>query len=79
MGKPAAPTSVEAVKHSGDRRMNIPTAEMGTSIREPAQAAPQVLRYPRDPSLDPQLVWKGPSVPSRSRAPCSRRAATSTS
>ena len=58
MGKPAAPTSVEAVKHSGDHRMNIPTAELG-ALAEQAQAGPQMLRYPRDPSLDPQLVWKG--------------------
>jgi adenine-specific DNA-methyltransferase len=58
MGKPAAPTSVEAVKHSGDHRMNIPTAELG-ALAEQAQTGPQMLRYPRDPSLDPQLVWKG--------------------
>jgi adenine-specific DNA-methyltransferase len=58
MGKPAAPTSVEAVKHSGDHRMNIPTAELG-ALAEKAGTGPQMLRYPRDPSLDPQLVWKG--------------------
>jgi adenine-specific DNA-methyltransferase len=58
MGKPAAPTSVEAVKHSGDHRMNIPTAELG-ALAEKVQTGPQMLRYPRDPSLDPQLVWKG--------------------
>jgi adenine-specific DNA-methyltransferase len=58
IAKPAAPTSVEAVKHSGDHRMNIPTAELG-ALADKAQAGPQVLRYPRDPSLDPQLVWKG--------------------
>ena len=58
IGKPAAPTSVEAVKHSKDHRMNIPTAELG-ALAEKAQTGPQLLRYPRDPSLDPQLVWKG--------------------
>jgi adenine-specific DNA-methyltransferase len=58
IAKPAAPTSVEAVKHSGDHRMNIPTAELG-ALAEQTQTGPQMLRYPRDPSLDPQLVWKG--------------------
>ena len=38
--------------------MNIPTAELG-ALAEQAPAGPQMLRYPRDPSLDPQLVWKG--------------------
>ena len=38
--------------------MNIPTAELG-GLAEKVQAGPQMLRYPRDPSLDPQLVWKG--------------------
>jgi adenine-specific DNA-methyltransferase len=58
IGKPAAPTSVEAVHHTGDSRVNIPTAET-QSLAEAEQAGPQTLRYPRDPSLDPQLVWKG--------------------
>jgi adenine-specific DNA-methyltransferase len=38
--------------------VNIPTAELG-SLAEAEQTGPQTLRYPRDPSLDPQLVWKG--------------------
>jgi adenine-specific DNA-methyltransferase len=38
--------------------MNIPTAELG-ALAEKAGTGPQMLRYPRDPSLDPQLVWKG--------------------
>ena len=56
--KPAAPTSVQAVRHTGDSRVNIPTAELG-SFAEPEGTGPQALRYPPDPSLDPQLVWKG--------------------
>ena len=56
--KPAKPTSVQAVRHTGDSRVNIPTAELG-SLAEAEQTGPQTLRYPRDPSLDPQLVWKG--------------------
>jgi adenine-specific DNA-methyltransferase len=38
--------------------VNIPTAELG-SLADAEQTGPQTLRYPRDPSLDPQLVWKG--------------------
>jgi adenine-specific DNA-methyltransferase len=38
--------------------VNIPTAET-QSLAEAGQTGPQTLRYPRDPSLDPQLVWKG--------------------
>jgi adenine-specific DNA-methyltransferase len=38
--------------------MNIPTAELG-SLADAEQTGLQTLRYPRDPSLDPQLVWKG--------------------
>src|SRR5271157_3616304 len=58
MSKPAAPTSVEAVHHTGDHRMNIPTAELGT-VAGNTQSPIQTLLYPRDTSLDPQLVWKG--------------------
>jgi adenine-specific DNA-methyltransferase len=58
MSKPAAPTSVQAVRHTGESRVNIPTAELG-SLAEGEGTGPQTLRYPRDPSLDPQLVWKG--------------------
>jgi adenine-specific DNA-methyltransferase len=58
MPKPAAPKAVEAVRHSGDTRSNIPNAEM-QSLVAVDEKGPQTLRYPRDPSLDPQLVWKG--------------------
>jgi len=49
---------VEAIIHRKDQRVNIPTAELADfAIKE--EQAPYALRYPRDPSLDPQLVWKG--------------------
>ena len=38
--------------------MNIPTAEL-RDFAETYEASPGKLLYPRDPSLDPQLVWKG--------------------
>jgi len=54
---PAGPTPVDAIVH-GDKRSNLPLAgsDLGVS---PEVEAPITLRYPRDPSLDPQLVWKG--------------------
>src|SRR6202521_1037105 len=48
---------VEAIRHK-DKRVNIPTHELRDFIRED-EAAPKTLLYARDPSLDPQLVWKG--------------------
>jgi adenine-specific DNA-methyltransferase len=56
--KPApGPTAVQAIKHK-DKRKNIPTEELRDFIAED-EAKPGTLLYPRDPSLDPQLVWKG--------------------
>lgn len=48
---------VEATRHL-DKRTNIPTSELQDFVTED-ELAPGQLRYPRDPSLDPQLVWKG--------------------
>jgi adenine-specific DNA-methyltransferase len=50
-------TSITAIKHS-DKRANIPTEELRDFIADEERAPKQAL-YPRDPSLDPQLVWKG--------------------
>src|SRR5688572_6199601 len=51
------PIDVEAIRHT-DTRLNIPTEELRDFVTSD-EAAPTVMRYPRDPSLDPQLVWKG--------------------
>jgi len=48
-------TPIDHVKHD-DRRANIPTEELRGFV--PSEQPP-AMRYPRDPSLDPQLVWKG--------------------
>lgn len=48
---------IEAVKHK-DKRVNIPTEELRDFISE-EEKTPKKLLYPRDPSLDPQLAWKG--------------------
>ena len=55
--KSAAPTPVEAVEHK-DRRVNIPTGQQAHLV-DADESTALSLRYPRDPSLDPQLVWKG--------------------
>ncbi len=52
-----APEAVEALKHK-DKRVNIPTEELREFVRA-EEEAPKTMLYPRDPSLDPQLVWKG--------------------
>src|SRR5579884_3142403 len=51
------PTPVDAITH-GEKRANIPTADAQDFIT-PEIEQPIPVRYPRDPSLDPQLVWKG--------------------
>ncbi|MGA2439885.1 MAG: site-specific DNA-methyltransferase [Tepidisphaeraceae bacterium] len=55
--KPTAGTPIDSTKHR-DTRKNIPTEELRDFVAEQEQKPTTVL-YPRDPSLDPQLVWKG--------------------
>ena len=50
-------TPIEALTHK-DTRKNIPTREQGEFVADEEQA-PETMLYPRDPTLDPQLVWKG--------------------
>jgi len=61
--KPAGPTPVESFTHP-DKRTNIPTADAATAFGVEDDALPPLL-YPRDPSLDPQLVWKGKDAQDR--------------
>jgi len=53
----AAPVPVTAHTHLA-KRANIPTEELRDFVAD-AEKAPKTLLYPRDPSLDPQLVWQG--------------------
>jgi len=53
--KPVTP--IETTVHK-DRRTNIPTEELRDFVAED-ENKPKTMLYPRDPSLDPQLVWKG--------------------
>src|SRR5437016_5405097 len=54
---------IDYTKHN-DTRVNNPTMEnRNFFVRE--EAAPYNTLYPRDPSLDPQLVWKGKDAQDR--------------
>ncbi len=59
MAKKSSPSSksIESIRHK-DKRVNIPTEELRDFVAE-EEGSPKTMLYPRDPSLDPQLVWKG--------------------
>lgn len=48
---------VAAIKHM-DKRANIPTEELRDFVLND-ETNPEVLTWPRDTALDPQLVWRG--------------------
>ncbi|OLT40545.1 DNA methylase [Saccharomonospora sp. CUA-673] len=51
------PKEVGAIKHD-DKRTNIPTADAHDFV-DPAVEEVRQVRYARDETLDPQLVWRG--------------------
>lgn len=57
--KPRKPTSVETIRHSGDRRVNIPTAEHESVMADEEKRPIRVAYARRNRDLDPQLVWRG--------------------
>jgi adenine-specific DNA-methyltransferase len=62
--KTHTPTEVDSIRHK-DTRTNIPTEELRDFVAE-EERTPSTMLYPRDPSLDPQLVWKGKDEQDRS-------------
>ncbi len=54
--KPNSATPVESIHH-GDKRSNIPTADAHDFV-DPQIEEIRKVRYARDESLDPQLVWR---------------------
>lgn len=57
MARPKANRSAtDAIRHQ-DTRTNIPTEELREFVADD-ESAPKSMLYPRDPSLDPQLVWR---------------------
>ncbi len=55
--KASNPIKVKTLQHK-DKRANIPTEELRDFVVEDENDPPTML-YPRDTSLDPQLVWQG--------------------
>jgi hypothetical protein len=45
-------TPVRALNHPAETRPNIPTAEL-ESFARPEEKRPAIVRYPRDPTIDP--------------------------
>ena len=56
-----SPKPVDAIIH-GNKRANIPTADAHTFVDPEIEHVRQV-RYARDETLDPQLVWRGKYPP----------------
>ena len=56
-------SNIDYTKHT-DKRKNNPTIE-NRNFFVAEEGAPYEALYPRDPSLDPQLVWKGKGEPNR--------------
>ncbi len=50
--------AVDSLKHTNATRTNIPTEELRDFVVAD-ETAPKTMRYPRNPDLDPQLIWKG--------------------
>jgi len=57
-GRSKPPVNIETTIHKKDKRKNIPTKELSGFVKAD-EDKPKIIRYPRDTSLDPQLVWKG--------------------
>ena len=55
--QPTGPKPVDSLRHQ-DKRANIPTNALRGFV-EGDESQPGQLLYPRDESLDPQLVWNG--------------------
>ncbi len=55
---PPAPTPLATLTHR-DTRANIPTEELRDFVKPADENPAKPVLYPRNPDLDPQLVWKG--------------------
>jgi adenine-specific DNA-methyltransferase len=53
----AGTKTIETLKHDEAKRKNIPTAEHRSVLEK--EDKPRTVKYPRNPDLDPQLVWRG--------------------
>ena len=57
--QPRQPTQVETFTHSDDTRVNIPTAEYQSMMRDEETSPVRIAYQRRNRDLDPQLVWRG--------------------
>ena len=57
--KQTTPKAIEAFRHDGDKRRNIPTAELQSVVDRSTQSPIRVAYERRNRDLDPQLVWRG--------------------
>jgi adenine-specific DNA-methyltransferase len=55
--KTAKQAELNSIRHK-DKRTNIPTEELRDFVADD-EKSPKTMLYPRDPTLDPQLVWRG--------------------
>lgn len=61
MSRPSAKSKAKEIVstvHKGSTRKGIPTSELETFVDD-EKKKPVTLRWPRNPDLDPQLVWRG--------------------
>jgi adenine-specific DNA-methyltransferase len=69
--KPRAKVPVDTLRHTKEKRVNIPTRELRDFVQDDEKAPKtkpfEGLLYARDASLDPQLVWKGKDEQDRSQ------------
>ena len=63
MAKKASKKTVETLKHTEDRRTNIPTAEFQSVMRDDEQNPIQVAYERCNRDLDPQFIWRGKDAP----------------
>jgi adenine-specific DNA-methyltransferase len=59
------PIDVETLRHDSARRLNIPTAEFESVMREEDKSPVRVAYERRNRDLDPQLVWRGKDAQDR--------------
>jgi adenine-specific DNA-methyltransferase len=56
--KEPKPIPIDSIKHADESRTNIPTKELRDFVADD-EHEPKMKLYPRNPALDPQLVWRG--------------------
>ncbi|MEN8217276.1 MAG: hypothetical protein ABFS56_13090 [Pseudomonadota bacterium] len=49
---------IDSIKHADESRTNIPTKELRDFVADD-EHEPKMKLYPRNPDLDPQLIWRG--------------------